>query len=59
MNTTRQPSPRITQAAQLVATQLGCDYHEAMHRLRERAESLQYRVYNYALLVIEGMVSFD
>jgi AmiR/NasT family two-component response regulator len=59
MTTTKPPSPRIKQAAQIVAEQLGCDEEEAMTRLRERAEYGQYRLHNYALLVIEGIVRFD
>ena len=53
------PSPRTQEAVRMVADQLGCDEDEALIRLRERAESVQYRLHNYALLVIEGMVRFD
>jgi hypothetical protein len=59
MTAPRTPSPRICKAAQIIAEQRGCDEDEAMTRLRERAESLLYRPYNYALLVIEGIVRFD
>jgi hypothetical protein len=59
MTTIKPPSPRIYEAVQVVAEQLGCDGNEAMTRLRERAEYGQYRLYNYALLVIEGIVRFD
>jgi AmiR/NasT family two-component response regulator len=59
MPTRQPPSTRIAQAAQIIAKQLGCDDREAVRRLRERAEGLQYRVHNYARLVIEGMVRFD
>jgi hypothetical protein len=55
----KPPSARIRQAVSIVADQLGCDEAEALARLRERAEALQYRLHNYALLVIEGMVRFD
>jgi hypothetical protein len=53
------PSPRTLEAARIIAAQLGCDEDEALTQLRERAKALQYRVHNYALLVIEGMVRFD
>jgi hypothetical protein len=43
----------------LVADQLGCDEVEARTQLQERAASMQYRLHDYALLVIEGMVRFD
>jgi AmiR/NasT family two-component response regulator len=60
MNARRKdPSPRIREAVQLVAAQGGCDEEEALTRLRERAASVQYRVHDYALLVIQGMVRFD
>lgn len=52
-------SSRIQEAIRIVAHQLGCDETQALARLSERAESLQYRLHNYALLVIEGMVRFD
>jgi AmiR/NasT family two-component response regulator len=54
-----EPSPRTLEAVGIVAAQLGCGEAEALERLRERAASLQYRVHQYALLVIEGMVRFD
>jgi hypothetical protein len=59
MATTNQPSPRTAEAVLLVAAQLGCGEDEALHRLRERAASMDYRVHDYALLVIEGMVKFN
>ncbi len=43
----------------MIATQLGCDEDEALRRLLERSESLQYRVHHYAQLVVEGIVRFD
>jgi AmiR/NasT family two-component response regulator len=55
----KDPSPRIREAVQLVAAQGGWNEEEAFTRLRERAESVQYRVHDYALLVIQGMVRFD
>jgi AmiR/NasT family two-component response regulator len=55
----KPPSARIQQAVSIVAEQLGCGEAEAHAVLRERAEALQYRLHNYALLVIEGMVRFD
>jgi hypothetical protein len=58
-STDNLPSPRTQEAVRIVAGQLGCDEDEALIRLRERAASVQYRVHNYALLVIEGMVRFD
>lgn len=57
--TRKGPSPRALQAVSLIAAQLGCDEAEALLRLRERAASMQYRLHNYALLVLEGMVRFD
>ncbi|MDQ1385073.1 MAG: hypothetical protein QOG65_2452 [Actinomycetota bacterium] len=54
----KDPSPRIREAVELVAAQAGCDEEEALTRLRERAASVQYRVHDYALLVIQGMVRF-
>jgi hypothetical protein len=60
MSSTRYgPSPRTLEAARVVAAQLGCDEEQALHRLRERAESLHYRVHSYAQMVIEGMIRFD
>ena len=60
MKATRNPpSPRTLEAVRVVAAQLACDEEEALRRLRERAESLQYRVHTYALMVIDGMVRFD
>jgi hypothetical protein len=59
MTTVKPPSPRIPEAVQIVARQLRCDDDEAMTRLRERAEYGQYRLHDYALLVIEGIVRFD
>jgi AmiR/NasT family two-component response regulator len=59
MTTIRPPSPRIHEAAQIIAEQLGCDEDEAMTRLRERAEYGQYRLHNYAVLVVDGIVKFD
>ncbi|MDQ1458658.1 MAG: hypothetical protein QOI08_142 [Actinomycetota bacterium] len=53
------PSARVREAVALVADQLGFDETEALAQLQARAESLQYRLHNYALLVIEGMVRFD
>ena len=53
------PSARTQEAVRIVAGQLGCGEEEALTRLRERAESVQYRLHNYALLVIEGIVRFD
>jgi hypothetical protein len=55
----RTLTPRTQAAVAVVATQLKCDEEEALRRLRERAVSLQYRVHNYSLLVLEGMVRFD
>jgi hypothetical protein len=55
----KPPSARIQQAVGIVADQVGCDEAEALALLRDRAEALQYRLHNYALLVIEGMVRFD
>jgi hypothetical protein len=55
----KPPSARVQQAVRIVASQLGCGEAEALPLLRERAEALQYRLHNYALLVIEGMVRFD
>jgi AmiR/NasT family two-component response regulator len=52
-------TPRTLEAVAIIAAQLGCDEDEALRRLRERAESLQYRVHNYAQLVIDGIVRFD
>jgi AmiR/NasT family two-component response regulator len=59
MTTIKPPAPRIYEAVQVVTEQLGCDEDEAMARLRERAKYGQYRLHDYALLVIEGMVRFD
>jgi hypothetical protein len=53
------PSPRIEKAVQMVAAQLGCDEDDAMIRLCDRAEYGQYRLYDYAQLVIDGIVKFD
>jgi hypothetical protein len=52
-------SASTREAVSVIAAQLGCDEDEALRRLVERAESLQYRVHNYAVLVIDGMVRFD
>ncbi|MDQ1476275.1 MAG: hypothetical protein QOE62_1504 [Actinomycetota bacterium] len=57
--TRKLPSARIQEAVRLVADQLGCDEVEARTQLQERAASMQYRLHDYALLVIEGMVRFD
>ena len=57
--TEKTPSPRTQEAVRIVAAQLGCDEEEALARLRERAASVQYRLHNYALLVIQGIVTFD
>ena len=53
------PSSRTREAAALVAAQLDCDEEEALTQLRERAQKLQYRDHDYALMIIEGMVRFD
>ncbi len=50
---------QTSEAVRIVARQLGCDDEEAFRLLRERAERLQYRVHNYACLVIDGIVRFD
>jgi hypothetical protein len=55
----RQPSTRTLEAVSLVAAQLGCSDEEALSRLEERARAFQYRVHDYALLVIDGIVRFD
>jgi hypothetical protein len=59
MTTTKPQAPRIREAVHVVAEQIGGDEDEAMARLRERAEYGQYRLHDYALLVIEGIVRFD
>jgi hypothetical protein len=52
-------APRTAEAVRLIVAQLGCSDDEALTRLRERAKFLQYRVHDYALLVIDGIVRFD
>ena len=52
-------SARTLEAVRIIAAQLGCDEDEALRRLLERSESLQYRVHHYAQLVVEGIVRFD
>ena len=51
-------TPRTAEATQLIALQIGCDEKEALRHLRERAEALQYRVHDYAKLVLDGIVRF-
>jgi hypothetical protein len=43
----------------MIAAELGCSDDEAFKRLKERADGVQYRVHDYALLVIQGMVRFE
>jgi hypothetical protein len=52
-------SPRTQQAVRIVATQLRCSDEEALLRLRERADSGQYRLHDYARLVVDGIIRFD
>ena len=59
MTTIKPPSTRIHDAVQIIAEQLGCDEDEAMTRLRERAEYGQYRLHDYAGLVVDGIIRFD
>jgi hypothetical protein len=59
MTTVKPRSPRIYEAVQVIAEQLGCDEDEAMTRLHERAECGQYRLHDDAVLVIDGIVRFD
>jgi hypothetical protein len=47
------------EATRVIAQRLGCDEDEALRRLGERAETLQYRIHDYAKLVIDGIVRFD
>jgi hypothetical protein len=51
--------PRMHEAVRVIAGQLGCSNEEALEHLRTRSAALQYRVYDYARLVVEGMVRFD
>jgi hypothetical protein len=51
--------PRVHEAVRLIAAQLGCSDDEALERLRTRADDLQYRVHDYARLVVHGMIRFD
>jgi hypothetical protein len=45
----RHPWSATTRIAiAIIAEQVGCDEEEALRRLLERAESLGYRVHNYA-----------
>jgi hypothetical protein len=53
------PSPRISEAVGIVAEQVGCGEDEALRRLTERADAFQYRIHNYALFVIDGIIRFD
>ncbi len=60
MGVRRYPwSEKTREAVTIIAAQVGCDEEEALRRLIERAEPLQYRVHNYVLLVIDGIVRFD
>jgi hypothetical protein len=54
-----EPSPRIQEAVEIIAVQLDCTEDEALIRLRERAEYGQYRLHNYAQLVVDGIIRFD
>lgn len=53
------PSPRTQEAVRMIADELGCSDEEALRRLQERAANVQYRVHDYALLVLQGMVRFE
>jgi hypothetical protein len=54
------PPTAITQSAvEMIVLQLGCSEAEALERLRTRAEYGQYRLHNYARLVVDGIVRFD
>jgi hypothetical protein len=60
MSTTRDSiSPRTQQAVRIVAAQLRCSDEEALVRLRDRANDGQYRLHDYAGLVIDGIIRFD
>jgi hypothetical protein len=60
MSATRDSiSPRTQQAVRIVATQLECSDEEALRRLRERANVGQYRLHDYAGLVVDGIIRFD
>jgi ANTAR domain len=52
-------APIVQQAVTMIAGQLGCTEPEALSRLQARAEVGQYRLHNYARLVIDRIVRFD
>jgi hypothetical protein len=52
-------STRTRKAVAIVAQQLGCSEDEALGRLVERAGIGQYRLHDYAGLVVDGMIRFE
>ena len=52
-------TPVVQQAVEMIAGQLGCTEDEALGRLQARAEVGQYRLHNYARLVLDRIVRFD
>jgi hypothetical protein len=52
-------SPRTRAAIRVVAEQAGCSEDEALGRLVERASIGQYRLHDYAGLVLDGMIRFE
>jgi hypothetical protein len=52
-------APIVQEAVTMIAGQLGCTEPEALKRLQERAELGQYRLHNYARLVLDRIIRFD
>jgi predicted transcriptional regulator len=52
-------APVVQEAVAMIAGQLGCTEAEALNRLQARAEVGQYRLHNYARLVLDRIIRFD
>lgn len=52
-------APIVQEAVTMIAGQLGCTEPEALSRLQARAELGQYRLHNYARLVLDRIIRFD
>jgi hypothetical protein len=52
-------APIVQEAVTMIAGQLGCTEPEALTRLQTRAELGQYRLHNYARLVLDRIIRFD
>jgi hypothetical protein len=49
----------VHQAAGMISVQLGCSVAEALGRLEIRCESYDYKLEDFAHLVVDRIVSFD